>query len=215
MDELEASSGKATDSSGALLGLPETETELDNLTEFNTAHNRRITMLGISDDKDKGGPQGKKGKRRIRITFNEDEEVINPEDVDPSVGRFRNMVETTVIPRKRPNSGVPGLLGTAPTPSPTSGASPAKRSFPGGSRSPPPPHRAGLYEGLSGPSPSHAASLYSSAALASKLGMALPNPAPEIDLAPAPEPVVPAAPAPTMPHPEAMMGADTGKIPVY
>ena len=42
MDELEASSGLAADSSGAaLLGLPETETELDNLTEFNTAHNRR------------------------------------------------------------------------------------------------------------------------------------------------------------------------------
>ncbi len=40
------------------------------------------------------------GKRRIRITFNEEEEVINPEDIDPSVGRFRNMVETTVIPKK-------------------------------------------------------------------------------------------------------------------
>ncbi len=40
MDELEAASGQTADS-GALLGLPETETELDNLTEFNTAHNRR------------------------------------------------------------------------------------------------------------------------------------------------------------------------------
>ncbi len=93
MDELEAASGQTSDS-GALLGLPETETELDNLTEFNTAHNRRITMLGIAEDK------GKKGKRRIRITFNEEEEVINPEDIDPSVGRFRNMVESTVVPRK-------------------------------------------------------------------------------------------------------------------
>lgn len=35
---------------GALLGLPETQTELDNLTEYNTAHNRRISMLGITDD---------------------------------------------------------------------------------------------------------------------------------------------------------------------
>lgn len=39
--------------------------------------------------------------RRIHITFNEDEEVINPEDIDPSVGRFRNLVQTTVIPTKR------------------------------------------------------------------------------------------------------------------
>ena len=38
------SSGK--DGEGGLLGLPESETELENLTEFNTAHNRRITMLG-------------------------------------------------------------------------------------------------------------------------------------------------------------------------
>ena len=35
---------------GGLLGLPESEYELDNLTEFNTAHNRRITMLGITDE---------------------------------------------------------------------------------------------------------------------------------------------------------------------
>lgn len=35
---------------GALLGLPESQTELDNLTEYNTAHNRRISMLGITDD---------------------------------------------------------------------------------------------------------------------------------------------------------------------
>lgn len=26
--------------------LPESELELDNLTEYNTAHNRRVTMLG-------------------------------------------------------------------------------------------------------------------------------------------------------------------------
>ena len=43
---------------------------------------------------------GKKKKRKIRISFNDDEEVINPEDIDPSVGRFRNMIESTVIPKK-------------------------------------------------------------------------------------------------------------------
>lgn len=43
----------------------------------------------------------KRKMKRTRITFNEDEIVINPEDVDPSVGRFRNMIQTTVIPTKR------------------------------------------------------------------------------------------------------------------
>ncbi len=86
-------------------------------------------MLGISDDV-AGGPGGKggkkgtqkknnnnvpliyesgvlgffSGKRRIRITFNEEEEIINPEDIDPTVGRFRNMIETTVIPKKVPDT---------------------------------------------------------------------------------------------------------------
>lgn len=32
------------------------------------------------------------------MTFNEDEIIINPEDVDPSIGRFRNLVQTTVVP---------------------------------------------------------------------------------------------------------------------
>jgi nuclear inhibitor of protein phosphatase 1 len=45
MEELEKSASSETD--GGLLGLPETETELENLTEFNTAHNRRIAMMGI------------------------------------------------------------------------------------------------------------------------------------------------------------------------
>merc|ERR1711915_148275 len=67
----------------------------DNLTEFNTAQNRRISMMGIPKEAD----NFVKKRRKIHITFNEEEEVINPEDVDPSIGRFRNMVQTTVIPR--------------------------------------------------------------------------------------------------------------------
>ena len=90
-DELEKSAAKDSGTGevggGRLLGLPETETELDNLTEFNTAHNRRITMLGISDGDGPGGGSAKK-KRKIRIYFNEEEDVINPEDVDPSIGRY-------------------------------------------------------------------------------------------------------------------------------
>ena len=66
------------------------------MTEFNTAHNRRITILGVSstDDHDKL----RKKRKKHEVTFQEDEEVINPEDVDPSIGRFRNLVQTTVIP---------------------------------------------------------------------------------------------------------------------
>ena len=95
MEELERSA--ASDSDGRLMGLPESESELDNLTEFNTAHNRRITMIGIPED-------NKKKHRKVRLTFNEEEIIINPEDVDPSVGRFRNMVESTIIPKKRPRN---------------------------------------------------------------------------------------------------------------
>lgn len=58
-------------------------------------------MLGITDD-DVHKTNRKRKKRGI--TFNEDEEVINPEDVDPSVGRFRNLVQTTVVPSKVNNN---------------------------------------------------------------------------------------------------------------
>ncbi|XP_016988759.1 nuclear inhibitor of protein phosphatase 1 [Drosophila rhopaloa] len=89
-------------SDGTLLGLPESQTELDNLTEYNTAHNRRISMLGIDDDTNMRKQNALKQGRRIRnVTFNDEEIVINPEDVDPNVGRFRNLVQTTVVPAKR------------------------------------------------------------------------------------------------------------------
>lgn len=70
------------------------------MTEFNTAHNRRISMLGIADDDGTATNSGGKRKKRS-ITFNDEEEVINPEDIDPNVGRFRNLVHTSlVIPTK-------------------------------------------------------------------------------------------------------------------
>lgn len=115
---------------GALLGLPESETDLDvrficfvlflqhssieaisfflytlfskiqNLTEYNTAHNRRISMLGITDDVKMKKNKNNKRKRR-NVTFNDEECIINPEDVDPNVGRFRNLIQSTVVPTKR------------------------------------------------------------------------------------------------------------------
>merc|ERR1719270_229640 len=78
MDELEKT---GTEADGGLLGLPETENELDNLTEFNTAQNRRISMMGIPKEE-----TFIKKRRKIHITFNDEEDVINPWDVDPSIG---------------------------------------------------------------------------------------------------------------------------------
>ncbi len=66
-----------------------------DLTQYNTAHNRQISMVGIQD-------QQKSRKRKSTassIYFSEEEEVINMEDVDPTVGKFRNMVSTTIIPK--------------------------------------------------------------------------------------------------------------------
>ena len=90
---------RGEDLEGSLLGLPETETELDNLTEFNTAHNRRINSMM---EKDGPAPNPLKRKHKSQhVFFHDEEEVINPEDIDPTVGRFRNLVSTTVIPTKR------------------------------------------------------------------------------------------------------------------
>ncbi|XP_009891320.1 PREDICTED: nuclear inhibitor of protein phosphatase 1 [Charadrius vociferus] len=90
-----------------LLGLPEEETELDNLTEFNTAHNKRISTLTIEEGNlDIQRPKRK--RKNSRVTFSDDDEIINPEDVDPSVGRFRNMVQTAVVPVKKKRLENPG-----------------------------------------------------------------------------------------------------------
>lgn len=64
-----------------------------NLTEYNTAHNRKISTLGIAETF-----VAKKGSKRKRVHFNEDEIVINPEDIDDTIGKFRNLVQSTVVP---------------------------------------------------------------------------------------------------------------------
>ena len=35
------------------------------------------------------------------MRFKEEEDVINPEDIDPNVGKFRNLIQTTIVPRKK------------------------------------------------------------------------------------------------------------------
>ena len=40
-------------------------------------------------------------KKRKTVIINEEEQVINPEDIDPSVGKFRNLIQSSiVIPNK-------------------------------------------------------------------------------------------------------------------
>ncbi|XP_053965086.1 nuclear inhibitor of protein phosphatase 1 [Anastrepha ludens] len=104
-------------SDGALLGLPESQTELDNLTEYNTAHNRRISMLGIADDNlRKQNAAKQSGRKRRNVTFNDEEIIINPEDIDPTVGRFRNLIQTTVVPTKRARFDSGGQMGIQTSP---------------------------------------------------------------------------------------------------
>ncbi|XP_046700472.1 protein phosphatase 1, regulatory subunit 8a isoform X3 [Silurus meridionalis] len=153
-----------------LLGLPEEETELDNLTEFNTAHNKRISTLTIEEGNlDIQRPKRK--RRSSRVSFSEDEEIINPEDIDPSVGRFRNMVQTAVVPLKKKKSEGHSALGVEDS---------AVRRFQNFPLSP------GLYGDL--PPASHEQTNsqdtehQGGSAISSSLPLPFPNPAPEVDI---------------------------------
>ncbi|XP_041484489.1 nuclear inhibitor of protein phosphatase 1-like [Lytechinus variegatus] len=96
--------------STGLLGLPEEENELDNLTEFNTAHNKRIGAIGFDEAQE--SQRAKRKRRHSHVSFGEEDEVINPEDVDPSIGRFRNLVSVSVIPMKKKKvEDTSGLVG--------------------------------------------------------------------------------------------------------
>lgn len=70
-----------------------------DLTEYNTAHNRRISMLGIGET----DPKPASASKRKAVTFNEEEDIINPEDIDPSVGKFRNLVHSALVPSTGPH----------------------------------------------------------------------------------------------------------------
>jgi len=167
MDELEKTGSEAD---GGLLGLPETENELDNLTEFNTAQNRRISMMGIPKEE-----TFVKKRRKIHITFNDEEDVINPEDVDPSIGRFRNMVQSTVIPKASKQQSQGFGLSLAPT----SDHKHQKVTNQVGPEFQTPHthhHPQSLYE-----DDEEEAGIFSTT-LSSSLGLSLPNPAPEIDM---------------------------------
>lgn len=107
-------------------------------------------------------------KRRRHVTFDEEEHIINPEDIDSNVGRFRNLVQTSIIPNKKPRfhsaSSNTGLSEDAHSLSSLifnrSRSMPASFSSASGSKSEP-------NNPLTNPS--------------SVLGIRLPNPAPEIE----------------------------------
>ncbi|CAH1775590.1 unnamed protein product, partial [Owenia fusiformis] len=165
----------------SLLGLPETETELENLTEFNTAHNRRV--VSISDIRDENtstvNPLKRKKRAFAHVSFNEDEQVINPEDIDPSVGRFRNMVSTTVIPNKRSRTDAGGGGGGM-----NDSISTKLHNFPYA-------QNRDLYSDMATPT-----SPTSTFSFSSKLGLPMPNLAPDLDIMP--EAVVNINPTPVM-----------------
>lgn len=80
--------------------LPEEEEDLDNLTEYNTARNVKMVKMPVEP---KLTVLNKSMAKKRKVTFNNEEDVINPEDVDSSIGKFRNSCSVTIIPTKVKN----------------------------------------------------------------------------------------------------------------
>ncbi|KAL4237091.1 Nuclear inhibitor of protein phosphatase 1 [Mactra antiquata] len=151
---------KSGENEANLLGLPENETELDNLTEFNTAHNRR--SMPLTENKDIKNPLKRK-HRAIHISFSEEDQIINPEDVDPSIGKFRNLVSTSFIAAKRPKIDTGLNQGSM-----TDNITKRLQSF---------SYSQSLYDTM----PGSGLTAANSFSMAAKLGVPLPNLAPNVD----------------------------------
>ncbi|KAJ8386288.1 hypothetical protein AAFF_G00174840 [Aldrovandia affinis] len=175
----------STMSFGASTRAHSTRAHTLNLTEFNTAHNKRISTLTIEEGNlDIQRPKRK--RRSSRVSFSDDEEIINPEDIDPSVGRFRNMIQTAVVPMKKKKAEVHGTVGLVDA------VTQRTQVF---------PFSGGLYGDL--PPTSHEAAAHPAAAqggatILGALPVPFPNPAPEVDLTPTTtQPPVTLNPTPT------------------
>ncbi|OAF66891.1 hypothetical protein A3Q56_05390 [Intoshia linei] len=79
------------------ISLPASNIELDNLTEFNTARNQRLDKIVILDNAN----STIRKKHKNRVKFSNIDDIINPEDVDPSIGRFQNLVSTTFVQKRK------------------------------------------------------------------------------------------------------------------
>ena len=100
----------------------------------------------------------------------EEEDIINPEDVDPSIGRFRNLVQTAVIPNKKQKVAASG-----------GSLAPAVASEEGGKMRRRISGDNNLYDDL--PDAQAAPQLPGlSFTTMTKLGLSVPNPAPEVDI---------------------------------
>lgn len=126
-------------------------------------------MLGISDDSEKRN-NNRKRKRR-GVSFNEDEEIINPEDIDPSVGRFRNLIQTTVIPTTQKRQKMSEAIGIS---SDFKVPKSIYTTIPQLYQDLPPESGTLTNPGV--------ANMYTS--LTSRLGIGLPNPAPDVEMEP-------------------------------
>lgn len=51
---------------------------MQNLTEFNTAHNRRIAVIAGNIADNVPNPTAKRKRKNSHVHFREEEEVINP-----------------------------------------------------------------------------------------------------------------------------------------
>lgn len=108
------------------------------------------------------------------VTFNEEEIIINPEDIDPTIGRFRNLIQSVVIQPSTKRQRIENFsIPSSPSLDPTKPHS----SQPYVSMS--------LYQGLTEPmhekhpNAGSGDALNVSAAFGSKF-LVLPNPAPEV-----------------------------------
>jgi nuclear inhibitor of protein phosphatase 1 len=157
-------------------------------------------MLGLEDLDAKS--KAAKKRKSLSVTFNEEEQVINMEDIDPSIGRFRNLVQSTVVPVKRMKTNSGDSLSMDTSSSGTFASQMHRQTFMAAS--------AGLYSDLPAEQHPHASNfgLFSST-LGSKLGIALPNPAPDVDMEVA-QPTVQTTFTPKDFHPPDVMEEDTG-----
>merc|ERR1711884_244123 len=101
------------------LSLPEDQTELDNLTDSNTRKNLKCSAhipSAVSYN-----PMASLNKvRKKRVSFAEVNQVVNLADIDEKIGKFKNLVSSTVVddgkkkganlPKPRPKLSL-GMLG--------------------------------------------------------------------------------------------------------
>lgn len=101
------------------LSLPEDQTELDNLTDSNTRKNLKCSAHIPSVSFNPVAHLQKRGRKKS-VCFAEHNQVVNLADIDEKVGRFKNLVSSTVtddgkkkganLPKPRPKVSL-GMLG--------------------------------------------------------------------------------------------------------